>query len=200
MLQPLTSSQPVPRPRWASTRGTMFDLLSRIARDRSDEAFGKLFEFYGPRIRSYMLRQGADTATAEELTQETLLLVWRKAELYSPEKGNPTTWIFTIARNLRVDRLRREVAWQELTTEQASAIPDEALPPDEMASHRQRQQRVQTVLASLPEEQRQVVTLAYIDGLSQSEIATRTGLPLGTVKSRMRLAYEKVRNALEDLR
>lgn len=200
MLQPLTSSKPVPRPPRASTRGTMFDLLSRIARDRSDEAFGKLFEFYGPRIRSYMLRQGADSATAEELTQETLLLVWRKAELYSPEKGNPTTWIFTIARNLRVDRLRREVAWQELTSEQASAIPDEALPPDEMASHRQRQQRVHTVLADLPEEQRQVVTLAYIDGLSQSEIATRTGLPLGTVKSRMRLAYEKVRNALEDLR
>ena len=86
----------------------MIDLLQRVADSQDPDAFQQLFETYVPRVRSYMLRQGADSATADELAQETLLTVWRKAALYSGEKGNPTTWIFTIARNLRIDRIRRE--------------------------------------------------------------------------------------------
>lgn len=178
---------------------TMADLLHRLARNGDVEAFRALFRTYAPRVKSYMLRQGADSATAEELAQETMLAVWRKAALYSDEKGSATTWIFTIARNLRIDRLRREVAWQPLpedNAEQPSADPA----PDEELAERQRGERVRAVLALLPAEQTEVVTLAFIDGLSHSEIAARLGLPLGTVKSRMRLAYQKVRDALEDLR
>jgi RNA polymerase sigma-70 factor (ECF subfamily) len=178
----------------------MSELLSRIATDRSDAAFRKLFEDYGPRIRSYMMRQGADTAVAEELAQETLLTVWRKAALYSADKGSATTWIFTIARNLRIDRLRRETPWQELTDEHAASIPSDDVAPDVAASERQRQARVRAVLRELPPDQLEVVTLAFIDGLSHSDIAGRLNLPLGTVKSRIRLAYQKVRAALEDLR
>lgn len=178
----------------------MSDLLSRIATDRSEEAFRKLFEDFAPRIKSYMMRQGTDAALAEELAQETLLTVWRKAALYSPEKGNPSTWIFTIARNLRIDRLRRQTNWQELTDEHAASIPSEESPPDDNVSLRQRQVRVQAVLGDLPPDQLEAVTLAFIDGLSHSEIAEKLGLPLGTVKSRIRLAYQKVRHALEDLR
>ena len=158
-----------------------------------------LFQTYAPRVKSYMMRQGADPATAEELAQETLLTVWRKAALYSGDKGSATTWIFTIARNLRIDRLRREVAWQPLPDdieEEASADPA----PDEVVSEGERRDRVQAVLAGLPPDQAEVVTLAYVEGLSHSEIAGKLGLPLGTVKSRMRLAYQKVRDALEDLR
>jgi RNA polymerase sigma-70 factor (ECF subfamily) len=180
-------------------RGLMLDLLHRIARERSDAAFRELFEICGPKLRSYMQRQGADPATAEELAQETLLAVWRKAGLYSADKGTPAAWIFTIARNIRIDRLRREVAWQELTDEQAAAIPSEEAAPDDIASLRQREARVQSALAGLPSEQREVIVLAYIDALSHSEIAEHLALPLGTVKSRMRLAYQKVREALEDL-
>ena len=146
------------------------------------------------------MRQGADAALAEELAQETLLTVWRKAGLYSPDKGSPTTWIFTIARNLRIDRLRRETPWQELTEQHAAAIPSDEAPPDVAVIARQRERRVQAVLRELPPDQLEVVTLAFIDGLSHSEIAERLGLPLGTVKSRIRLAYQKVRAALEDLR
>ncbi len=182
------------------SRGLMTDLLSRIATDRSDQAFRQLFEEYAPKIRSYMMRQGADPALAEELAQETLLTVWRKAALYSAEKGSATTWIFTIARNLRIDRLRRQSAWQELTDEQAAAIPSDDEPPDVTVSLRQRQARVQAVLRELPPDQLVVVTLGFIEGLSHSEIAERLNLPLGTVKSRIRLAYQKVRAALEDLR
>lgn len=178
---------------------TMADLLQRVAANGDVEAFRALFETYVPRVKSYMLRQGADPATAEELAQETLLAVWRKAALYSDEKGSATTWIFTIARNLRIDRLRKEVAWQPLpenNDERASEDPG----PDEELSEHERGERVRATLAELPPDQSEVVNLAFIEGLSHSEIAKRLGLPLGTVKSRMRLAYQKIRGALEDLR
>ena len=200
MLQSFVANHPVRRPGSWNARVQMSDLLSKIAGDRSDAAFNKLFEDFGPRVRSFMMRQGADAATAEELAQETLLVVWRKAALYSPDKGSATTWIFTIARNLRIDRLRRETAWQELTPEHADRIPSNDVPPDDAASLSQREVRVRRVLADLPPDQLQVVTLAFIDGLSHSEIADRLSLPLGTVKSRIRLAYQKVRVALEDLK
>lgn len=177
----------------------MPDLLSRIARERSAEAFRSLFEQFGPRLRQYMMRHGADAATAEELAQEALLAVWRKAGQYRSALGTPATWMFAIARNLRVDRLRRETCWQELTDELAETVVSDAPAPEETASGRERELRVRAVLAGLPADQREVVTLAFIDGLSQSEIAARLALPLGTVKSRLRLAYQKVRTALEDL-
>ncbi len=177
----------------------MDDLLHRVS-ERDAEAFRTLFNLYGPRVKAYMMRQGADAQVAEDLAQETMLTVWRKAALYSSGKGSAATWIFTIARNLRIDRLRREVPFQELPdAHEAEAAADEA-PPDEIASQRERQARVQTVLSTLPDDQREIVVLAYIDGLSHSEIARRVGVPLGTVKSRMRLAYNRIREALGDLR
>lgn len=200
MLHVTESRQPCPRRARATRRGMMSDLLSRIASDRSDAAFRKLFEDFGPRIRGYMLRQGADASLAEELVQETLLTVWRKAALYSADKGTPTTWIFTIARNLRIDRVRRETPWQELTEEQAASIPSDDIAPDVAVSELQRAARVRAALKDLPPDQLEVVTLAFIDGMSHSDIAERLQLPLGTVKSRIRLAYHKVRSALEDLK
>lgn len=177
----------------------MADLLRRVATDRDIEAFRALFESYAPRIKSYMLRQGADAAAAEELAQETLLTVWRKAALYSDEKGSATTWIFTIARNLRIDRLRKEVAWQPLPENSEEEASDEP-GPDEATFERERGERVRDALAALPADQAEVIRLAFMDGLSHSEIAERLGLALGTVKSRMRLGYHKIRDALEDLR
>jgi RNA polymerase sigma-70 factor (ECF subfamily) len=177
----------------------MPNLLLRIAKDRDDQAFRELFETYSARIRSFMLRTGADAGVAEELTQETLLTVWRKAAQYSPEKGAASTWIFTIARNLRIDKVRKEAPWQELPDEVAAVIPAEDQPADEALASAQLQVHVRAALDQLTPEQRDVVTLAYIEGLSHGEIAARLGLPLGTVKSRMRLAYQKVRTALEQV-
>jgi len=177
---------------------TMADLLHRVAANGDIEAFRKLFQAYAPRVKSYMMRQGSDANTAEELAQETLLLVWRKAGLYSGDKGSATTWIYTIARNLRIDRLRREVAWQPLP-EGADEEPSLDPTPDEEVSERERGQRVRAALAELPADQSEVVALSYVEGLSHSEIAVRLNLPLGTVKSRMRLAYQKIREAVEDL-
>lgn len=177
----------------------MADLLQRVADDRDAEAFATLFATFAPRVKSYMMRRGADANTAEELAQETLLTVWRKAGLYSCDKGSATTWIFTIARNLRIDRLRREVPWQELPEGRDEEESNET-PPDEAVSERERSARVQAALKQLPDDQQQVVTLSFIDGLSHSEIAEQLDLPLGTVKSRMRLAYQKIRESVEELK
>ena len=176
----------------------MADLLQRVAQRGDVEAFQTLFATYAPRVRSYMIRHGADGTTAEELAQETLLTVWRKAALYNGEKGSATTWIFTIARNLRIDRLRRDLPWQELPVghdeEQSADIS-----PEDAVSENERRARVRDALTQLPGDQHEVVALSYLDGLSHSEIAERLNLPLGTVKSRMRLAYQKIRDCVEDL-
>ena len=103
MVQVLENARATRRPYPVMIPRTMSDLLQKVAQSRDVEAFRKLFELYGPRVKSYMMRQGADSTTAEDLAQETLLTVWRKAQLYSDEKGSATTWIFTIARNLRIE-------------------------------------------------------------------------------------------------
>lgn len=174
------------------------DLIERVARGGDVEAFAELFRAFAPRLKAYMMRQGADPGTAEELVQETLLAVWRKATLYSGDKGSPTTWIFTIARNLRIDRLRREIAWQALPEGHDETPSDEAT-PDEALNLDERRIRVRRAMAELPPDQLEVVTLAFVDGLSHNEIAEKLGVPLGTVKSRMRLAYQKMRGNVEDL-
>jgi RNA polymerase sigma-70 factor, ECF subfamily len=176
----------------------MADLLHRVAERGDIEAFRELYKSYGPRVKAYMMRRGADPDTAEELAQETLLTVWRKASLYAGDKGSATTWIFTIARNLRIDRLRREFAWQELP-EGHDEIASGDMLPDEAASEKERQERIHEALSELPNDQREAVILAYVDGLSHSAIAERLGLPLGTVKSRIRLAYQKIRDSVGDL-
>ena len=179
--------------------GIMADLLRRVAERADIAAFRELYQTYGPRVKAYMMRQGADAGTAEDLAQETLFTVWRRASLYAADKGSAATWIFAIARNLRIDRLRREVPWQELPEDRLEGAASEAL-PDEALAEKERQVRVRAALASLPPEQQEVVTLSYLEGLSHGEIAARLGLPLGTVKSRMRIAYQKIRAGLEDLR
>jgi RNA polymerase sigma-70 factor, ECF subfamily len=179
--------------------GVMADLLRRVAERADTAAFRELYQTYGPRVKAFMMRQGTDAATAEDLAQETLLTVWRRASLYAADKGSVATWIFAIARNLRIDRLRREVPWQELPEERPEAAASDTL-PDEALAEKERQVRVRAALADLPSEQREVVVLSFLEGLSHGEIAERLGVPLGTVKSRMRIAYQKIRSGLEDLR
>jgi RNA polymerase sigma-70 factor, ECF subfamily len=199
MLSPIVRTRTVNRVRITPGSILMADFLQRIAERGDVEAFRKLFQSYAPRVKSYMMRQGADANTAEELAQETMLTVWRKAGLYSGEKGSATTWIFTIARNLRIDRLRKELTWVPLPDGHDEEASTDAL-PDELLSENERKARVQQALAGLPADQYEVVSLSYIEGLSHSEISERLGLPLGTVKSRMRLAYHKIRELVEDLK
>lgn len=176
-------------------RVDMANLLHRLSVRRDDQVFRELFETYGPKVKSYMMRHGADAHVAEDLAQETMLTVWRKASLYSQGKGSATTWIFTIARNLRIDRLRRDRHFQMLPDGHEEEPSDDPL-PDEMLTDRERESEAQSALQALPPEQLEVVKLAYLEGLSHSDIASRLNLPLGTVKSRMRLAYQKIRESV----
>ena len=177
----------------------MADLLRRVVERADTAAFRELYQTYGPRVKAYMMRLGADAGTAEDLAHETLFAVWRSAALYRAEKGSAASWIFAIARNLRIDRLRREVPWQQLPQELFEEASGETL-PDAALAEKERHARVHTALSGLPPEQHEVVVLSYLEGLSHGAIAQRLGLPLGTVKSRIRIAYQKIRAALEDLR
>jgi len=178
------------------TPQTAAELLQRVSDSEDAEAFSLLFEHFAPRLKAYMQRQCKDPALAEELAQEALTTVWRKAALYSSDRGSPATWIFTIARNLRIDRIRRERAWEPLPDEFNEQASDAPL-PDDNVSRNQRVGALRAALSELPDEQRQVIELSFISGMSHSEIADHLSLPIGTIKSRMRLAYDKLRPLLQ---
>jgi len=176
----------------------MTDLIHKVARNRDSEAFQELFVSFAPRIKAMLMRQGADPETAEEIVQETMLSVWRKAHLFVESKGSFSTWVFTIARNLRIDRLRRNTVWQEFGAEAEERPSEDDSPYDELQREQQRE-HVTEALTTLTSDQYEVVKLAYIEGLTHTEISEQLGVPLGTVKSRMRLAYGKIRERLGDL-
>lgn len=159
------------------------------------EAFARLFAYFAPRIKSYLKRLAADDASAEEMTQEVMLTIWRKAEQFDARQASAATWIFRIARNRRIDAARR-AARPALDPSEPLLFPEAETAPDDAAHAREREARVREALAHLPEEQVMLLRLAFFDGLSHSEIAEREGLPLGTVKSRLRLAFDKLRGGL----
>ncbi|KZM47702.1 sigma-70 family RNA polymerase sigma factor [Labrenzia sp. OB1] len=172
------------------------DLIVKVAAERDKAAFVELFDHFAPRLKGYLMKQGADNAVAEEVAQDVMVTLWRKADLFDPCKSSASTWLFRIARNRRIDRLRRQKTAELNPDEpalQPAPLPDVA---DEMDA-RLRETRVRAALEQLPEDQRQVVRLAFFIGQSHSEIADQTGLPLGTVKSRIRLAFGRLRQLLE---
>ncbi|WP_421789668.1 sigma-70 family RNA polymerase sigma factor [Hyphobacterium sp.] len=159
-------------------------------------AFKAMFEYYAPRVKGYLKRLATDDAAAEELTQEVMLTVWRKAGQFDSRQASASTWIFRIARNRRIDMARRH-AKPDLDAEEPLLQPNETEAPDDAAHARDREDRVRAALASLPDDQVQLLRLAFFDGLSHSEIAEKEGVPLGTVKSRIRLAFGKLRGQLD---
>lgn len=173
-------------------------LLVRIAVDGDREAFKALFLFFGPRVKALMVKSGADRDLAEDIMQDVMLSVWNKVDQYSPERGSVSAWIYTIARNTRIDRLRRSSSrpHEDVDTIEIASNADS---PEEALNANQRAERVAEALEVLPEDQRQIIDYAYVHDMSQTEIARKLQLPLGTVKSRMRLAYTKLRERLEGL-
>ncbi len=181
-----------------SDEGFYQQAIERIAQSRDRAAFGLLFDKFAPKLKAFMLRKGVRPEQAEELVQEAMLSVWTKAGLYNPAKGTVSGWIYTIARNLRIDRIRRESTMAYTTLEDFDQPSDDPA-IDEALANRQEQASVAKALSAIPAEQRDVLVLSYIEDLPQVEIAKRLSLPLGTVKSRMRLAYSRLRKSLETL-
>lgn len=171
--------------------------IRAVAACRDKAAFAALFRHYAPRVKGYLIRQGCNAALAEDLAQEVMATVWRKADLYDPAKAEPSTWVFTIARNLRIDALRRE-RHPQVDLDEVPERPDDAPPADERIADGQRAILVRRAIAALPPDQAEVVRRAFFEDQVHTTIAEDLGLPLGTVKSRMRLAMAKIRAALKD--
>lgn len=173
-------------------------LIEAIALRRDRDAFAQLFAWFGPRVKAWMLRAGSDPAAAEELAQETMLAVWQKARLFDPSRAAASTWIFTIARNLRIDTLRRERHPSELMPDPSEA-PELPHLADRVFAVAQQEVRIRSALSLLPPEQAEVIRKAFFEDKVHAEIEKDLGIPLGTVKSRLRLAMVRLRAALGDL-
>jgi RNA polymerase sigma-70 factor (ECF subfamily) len=176
-------------------------LIEAVAARGDRQAFATLFEYFAPRIKTFMRRSGASEQSADELAQEALLTVWSKAKLFDPGSVGATAWIFTIARNLRIDALRRE---KRTGTDYMVAINpefhvDDGPQPDASLASSQLESRVRNALAVLSEDQLRVVELSFFEERAHAEIAQTLRIPLGTVKSRLRLAMNRLRGLLGDL-
>ena len=169
-------------------------LLASVARDRDRQAFALLFRHFGPRLKTFFMRWSVSSGVAEDLVQETMLNVWRKASYFDPARAGVATWIFTVARNIRIDHLRRQ-------RDPSTLPPDPEEAPETVEDGllgAERDAQVRHALTSLSTEQQTIIRLSYFSEKSQTEIADELGIPLGTVKSRTRLAMNRLRALLED--
>lgn len=207
------SNPPLPRPPGRSiltlhqNRGAMptseelSEMLQAVA-DRADrQAFAVLFRHFAPRVKAYLMRGGSPEGLAEELAQETMISVWRKAALFDPRQAGVSTWIFTIARNLRVDHFRRQGHGflVDADGEEVAELQDEAPAPEERLRAGRRERSVRQALGCLSAEQAQVLHLSFYEEQPHARIAQTLGIPLGTVKSRVRLAVSHLRRLLDEL-
>lgn len=172
-------------------------LLARVAANGDRDAFAAIFEFFAPRVKAYLLRIGVTGGEAEDLAQEVLLKVWRKASLFDPAKASAATWIYTIARNHRIDAIRRKTR-PRLDPDDPALAPEEEPRADATIERAERDRKIRSVFSKLPRNQQDVVALHFYEDHPHAAIATRLGLPLGTVKSRLRLAFSRIKKELGD--
>jgi RNA polymerase sigma factor (sigma-70 family) len=181
-----------------STPATDWGSLVRAVAERRDrEAFTRIFDHFAPRLENYLIRLGLDAGSAQEISQEVMVTLWSKANLFDETKSSLSTWLYRIARNRRIDLTRRDRT--DYVDPQSAIIIDIADETglDIAMDGQQRDDLVRNLIQSLPEEQLELVRLAFYESLSHSQIAERTGVPLGTVKSRLRLAFSRLRRSLE---
>lgn len=172
-------------------------LIEAVATYRDRTAFAELFAYFAPRLKAFGLRQGSNLAAAEELAQEAMLAVWRKADTFDRQRATASTWIFTIVRNKRIDMFRREHR-PEVSLDEASEQPSENEPADSTFGLAEASKVVRQALAHLPRDQVEVLHKAFFEDKSHSAIAEELKLPLGTVKSRIRLGLARLRSVLPE--
>jgi RNA polymerase sigma factor (sigma-70 family) len=172
------------------------DLMRAIVEKRDRSAFAIVFDSYAPKLKAFLIRGGLDRGTAEELVQEIMLTVWQRAGSFDPARGGLSTWIFTIARNRRIDHFRR---LQRMAEDGAlgEPPPEAELAVDNLVEREESHISLRAALKSLPPEQAEVLRLAFFEQKPHSAIASERKLPLGTVKSRIRLALRALRRVLE---
>jgi len=173
------------------------NLLTAVGSSRDGQAFALLFDHFRPRVHAQMVRFGLAPVAAEDVTQDVMTTIWRKAHLYDARKSAAATWIFQIARNRGIDLRRRN---RELSCDGKAfvAIPDDSEPSDEQIESARHEAHVRAALGALPPAQFDIIRLAFFEGLTHTAIARQLNLPLGTVKSRLRLAFARMRRLLAD--
>jgi RNA polymerase sigma factor (sigma-70 family) len=181
----------------AALKNELDELLTAVGARRDGKAFTLLFDHFRPRVQAQLVRLGLAPAAAEDLAQDVMETIWQKAHLYDRRRSAAITWVFQIARNRRID-VKRRSRESCFPAEDFFAIPDPGAGCDERLDLRQRQEYVRTALSALPQEQLALVKLAFFEGLSHSAIAEKLKLPLGTVKSRLRLACARLQRVLAD--
>jgi RNA polymerase sigma factor (sigma-70 family) len=172
------------------------DLARRVADTRDKAAFAKLFDHYAPRINAYLLRLGTPNGLAEEIAQDTMIVLWNKASLFDSSKSSISTWLFRVARNRRIDLMRRDKS-DRIDPNDPIFHPSPIGSADDDMDAATRDERVREAMKQLKPDQLDLIRASFFQNMSHSEIAERDGLPLGTVKSRIRLAFKKLRDALE---
>lgn len=176
---------------------TMEERLAAVAQRRDRDAFGALFAYFAPRIKAFMCRRGVAPDAAEEVVQETMANVWRRAAQYDPSRASASSWIFAIARNAHIDLVRRENR-PAPDPDDPAAVPDPDPGAHSIVAGAQEARRVNAAIAGLPAEQREVLRLAFFEDKAHAAIADELDIPLGTVKSRIRLAFRRMRSELGD--
>ena len=198
-------SSPVKPNKGTSKSRTMADgldtnkLMERVVADGDKEAFSQLYTHFAPRLKAMMMKMSPDASVAEEVAQEAMIALWRKAHSFDPNKASLSTWLFTIARNLRIDRFRAKKK-DNLDPNEPMLLPSEEPSAEYTVFRGEESIKVRNCIGKLPEDQQEVVGLAFMEGLTHQEIADNLGIPLGTVKSRLRLSFEKLRPMLKELR
>lgn len=167
--------------------------VRRIHLDQDREAFVAVFRHFAPRVKAFLMKSGAGETLAEECTQEVMATLWQKAHLFDPARASVATWVFTIARNKKIDALRKQ---RRPEPEDLPWGPEEEPDQADAVILAEESERLAKAVADLPEKQRLLIEKAYFGDLSHTEIAEETGLPLGTIKSRIRLALDKLRHAM----
>jgi RNA polymerase sigma-70 factor (ECF subfamily) len=171
-------------------------LIRQVAQNLDRGAFATLFDVFAPQVKSLLMRRGLEAQTAEDVMQDVLLTVWTKAGLYDPARGSLRAWVFTIARNAMIDRLRKRTSSVSIDMIEWEPV-DETESAEQGLMRDEQMVRLRGAMSTVSREQLDVLRLAFEEELTQSQIAEKLGLPLGTVKSRMRLAYAHLRGALE---
>ncbi len=168
--------------------------MERIQAAQDQSAFAELFAHFAPRVKAFLMKSGANDALAEEIAQEVMATLWHKAHMFDASRASVATWIFTIARNRKIDAFRKQRRPEpEDLTWGPEAEPDQ----EDVLALQQETDKLAQALTELPQKQRDLIMRAYYGDLSHSEIADETGLPLGTIKSRIRLALERLRHAMK---
>ncbi len=180
------------------TPDELASLIEQVAAAGDPAAFDALFAHFGPRLKGFLIGGGVRDDQAEELVQETMLMLWRRAETFDRRKASASTWLFTIARNKRIDAIRR-TSKPDFDPHDPSLLPQAEAPVDDAVHARKRDAEVRAALAGLPDDQRDLLRRAFYGGKSHSQIADETGIPLGTVKSRIRLALRRLKDSVDGL-